>query len=445
MSSAATTPADTEPRTLDAILAGIYPSQSATAWLDRPRNAAIDRAKALGLPASTDEEWRYTNPAPILEASYTLPPASEQPADASIEDIAVEHAARLVFIDGRLSAAHSDTDRLPEGVRLAPFDDATDASPGEELPPIVDRALADARDGFEALGAGLLTNGTLVHVARGVTLEKPILIVFYATNAAATLTAPSVTIIAEQNAHAEIIEDHQGADDAAGLTLGRTEIRADTHARVEHTALLREPEARHHVSTVRVIQQTESFARSHRVLLGSAIIRNNIHATIEGHHCESAFNGLFLPENRQHHDNHIRIEHLAPDCHSRQFYRGLLADRARGVFTGRIFVKDIAQKTDAIQSNSNLLLSPTASVTAKPQLEIYADDVRCTHGATSGMFDEDALFYLRARAVPERTARLLLLHAFAGENIDRIPNEQLRERVRDLIHTRLDAALQRNT
>jgi Fe-S cluster assembly protein SufD len=186
------------------------------------------------------------------------------------------------------------------------------------------------------------------------------------------------------------------------------------------------------------------MVHSDRVLLGGSISRNNIHATIEGEHAESAFNGIFLPEDRQHMDSHIRVEHMAEDCHSRQHYRGLLADRGKGVFTGRIYVKDVAQKTDAIQHNSNLLLSRTAQMTTKPQLEIYADDVRCTHGATSGELDENSLFYLRARGVSEATARLLLLHAFAGENIDRIEHEDTRDAVRAIINDRLAEALKRN-
>jgi len=349
-----------------------------------------------------------------------------------------------VFVDGRFAPALSDVDALPKGLSVTPIVRGGEDADGEVLASILERSVADARDGFEALGVGLMTSGAVVHLSRGATIERPIVIVFRADDEnASVLTSPSVIVIAEEGAQGQVIEDHQGASGAQGLTLGRTELRVARDAHVEHAVLERQGQSRAHVSTTRLIQQASSFARSHRVMLGGSIVRNNIHATIEGDHSESAFNGVFVPDHRQHHDTHIRIEHMAPDCHSRQFYRGMLADRARGVFSGRIYVKDIAQKTDAIQSNSNLLLSPTASVTSKPQLEIYADDVRCTHGATSGMIEADALFYLRARGVPEKTARLLLLHAFAGENLDRIANEQFREAVRGILFEKLDDALDR--
>jgi len=414
------------------------------AWLHAVRGSALERARELGMPRKTDEEWRYTDPQPILEQELALPEASAYPGRVGVEALEVEASARLVFVDGRFAPAMSDLDRLPAGVTLAPLDHAGTEPPDQTLQSIVADAIDRSRDGFEALGAGLLTTGVVVRVQPGVSLERPIVLVFRAEDAAtALLTAPQVTVVAEEGARLEVIEDHQGAGGAAGLTLGRTNLRVGVRAHVEHTSIQREPTGRHHVSTLDLVQQGESFCRSTRLLLGGAITRNNILATLEGERIEAAFNGLFLPEHRQHQDTHIRVEHMAPNCHSRQYYRGLLADRARGVFTGRIYVQDVAQKTDAIQSNSNLLLAPTAQVTTKPQLEIYADDVRCTHGATSGQLDEDALFYLRARGVPDRTARLLLLHAFAGENVDRIGNDDLREVVRRIINDRLDAALTR--
>jgi len=433
------------PFTLAALLdRGATALEASGARLADVRAAALARAGELGLPSRADEEWRYTNPKPILDHAYVLPEPGPHAGTATIDGLPLEPVLRLVFVDGRFDPERSDLAEAPPGLTVQPIG-VDEVEPDERiLGPILDRAVADARDGFEALGAGLAGSGALVHLGPGTRIERPIVIVFRAERSdASILTTPSVTVVAETGARAEVIEDHQGAAESEGLTLGRTELRVARDAHVEHVTIERESASRFHVSTLRLIQAGSSFARSHRVLLGGSIVRNDVHATIEGEHAESAFNGVFVPEHRQHHDTRIRVEHMAPDCHSRQFYRGVLADRARGVFTGRIYVKDVAQKTDAIQSNSNLLLSPEARVTAKPQLEIYADDVRCTHGATSGMIDEDALFYLRARGVSRKTARLLLLHAFAGENIDRIANESLREFVRSVIFERLDAALER--
>ncbi|MFW5683137.1 MAG: Fe-S cluster assembly protein SufD, partial [Phycisphaeraceae bacterium] len=394
------------------------------AWLGSVRDQAIAKANELGLPTRKQEEWRYTNPKRIVEAAYASPVRDIEPDAAAVQPLDLDHAARLVFIDGAFAPDASELDRLPAGVTALPFDHATPQPSDEDretIEQLAGEGVAASRDGFEALGAGLASHGVLIRVAGGAALEHPVVLVFRSeANATPTLTAPLVNIVLEPGAEARVIEDHQGDENAAGLTLGRTNLRVDRDARLEHVVLEREPADRHHVSTLHLVQQGHSFARTHRVLLGGGIVRNNVLATIEGEHAESAFNGLFLPEHKQHHDNHVRVEHMAPHCHSRQYYRGLLADDARGVFTGRIYVKDIAQKTDAVQSNANLLLSPTAQVTAKPQLEIYADDVKCTHGATSGELDEEALFYLRTRGVEERTARLLLLHAFAGDNLNRI-------------------------
>lgn len=418
------------------------------AWLEAVRREAIAKANDLGLPTRKLEEWRYTNPKRIVEAAYTPWQRERAPDASAVHHLDLDRAARLVFIDGSFAPDASNVAALPAGVTALPFDDAT-PEPNDHDRRAIERlaseGVAASRDGFEALGAGLATHGQMLRVAAGAVLEKPIVLVFRSENASTpTLTAPLVHIVLEAGAEARVVEDHQGDEAATGLTLGRTNVRVDRDARLEHVVLEREPVGRHHVSTFHLVQQRHSFARTHRVLLGGGIVRHNVLATLEGEYAESAFNGLFLPEHKQHHDNHVRVQHMAPNCHSRQYYRGLLADDARGVFTGRIYVKDTAQKTDAVQSNANLLLSPTAQVTAKPQLEIYADDVKCTHGATSGELDAEALFYLRARGVPERTARLLLLHAFASDNLNRIQNEQLREHIRQLANDRLDRALLRS-
>jgi len=413
--------------------------------LDDLRTRAIKRAGELGLPEKTDEEWRYTNPAPIRELKTVLPEESPFEGETAIEPLAIDTCARVVFVDGRLAPSMSDLDALPGGLTISAFDRSTDPAPVEELREVVAESIDRARDGFEALAGGLLTNGVIVRAVEGVGSDRAVLIVHRSTKGGTpVLDSPRVIVEAEGGAHVRVVEDFQGAEGAEGLTLGRTDLRATEGARISHTTLQRAPDTRQFVSTLGVSQGARSMVHSDRVLLGSSITRNNIHATISGEHAETAFNGLYLPEHNQHHDSHIRVEHLAPDCHSRQHYRGLLADRARGVFTGRIYVKDIAQKTDAIQHNSNLLLSRRAQVTTKPQLEIYADDVRCTHGATSGELDDNSLFYMRSRGVPESAARLLLLHAFAGENIDRIEHEDTREAVRTIIGQRLAEALERN-
>jgi len=421
------------------------------AWLRAVRGSAIERARELGFPTARDEEWRYTDPSKILGIGFADPGAGEPVVGSAAGDLVpldVDSAARLVFVDGVLDESRSQFETLPEGVTISPLG-AMDERIAAGIEP-VQAALADgvslARDGFEALGAGLLTEGMVVHIARDIALDRPLVVVFASSGQGSRLGAPCVVVVAEPGSRVEVIEDHQCFEEGegvSGVSLGRTGVRVGEGAHVEHTLIQRESASRGAVMTLDLEQEGESFFRSNRVLMGGSVVRNNILARIVGEKSETAFNGIFVPEANQHHDTHIRVEHLVPGCHSRQFYRGILSDRARGVFTGRIYVKDIAQQTDAIQSNSNLLLSASARMVTKPQLEIYADDVRCTHGATSGQLDEDAMFYLRARGVGQRAARLLLLHAFAAENVDRIANESLREIVRGLINDRLDAALAR--
>ena len=428
------------PVSIDRLIASIDAAPDASEWIRAIRAAAAKRAGSLGLPTKRDEEWRYTNPAPILETEYTLQSAGESDASTPVETLGIESAATLVFIDGRYAPAISSVPDIA-GVTIETIDGTPRRRCSNPWPPAPSTTRAT---GSRRLGPGSLDRARASGSPRARRSSIPSRSCSAPPRARTPiLTAPSVVVLAEEGAHARIFEDHQGADGARGLTLGRTEIRAQPHANIDHTTLLRDPDTRHHVSTLRVIQQRESTVKAARVLLGGAIVRNNIHATIEGERCETALPGVFVPEHTQHHDTHIRVEHLAENCHSRQHYRGVLADRSRGVFTGRIYVKDIAQKTDAIQHNSNLLISPDARVTTKPQLEIYADDVRCTHGATSGQLDDDALFYLRSRGVPEPTARLLLTHAFVGDTIDRIGHEGIRDEIRRIIQHRLDAALTR--
>lgn len=408
------------------------------AWLNTLRGSAIERANELGLPTKAFEAWRYTNVDPLAETEYRLPGASGAAAP-TVEQPELEAAARLVFVDGVLDPAQSDL--AVDQVRITPL--PADSPPAEAERVIAD-AVAKARDGLEALAAGLVTTGVVVHVPAGVALERPIHVTFVgrATDEAALLVAPHVVVQAAAQSEVTVIEDHVQPAGATGLTLGTTSLVAGAGAHVRHALLARDSTAWTHYATLRIEQGRDSQVASHRILTGGALVRNNIVVGLRGEQAETLLNGVFVPRERQQHDNYLRVEHSAEHCRSRQYYRGLPADRARGVFAGRIWVDATAQKTDAVQTNANLLLSSRARVYSKPQLEIYADDVKCTHGATTGYLDEDALFYLRARGVPEQRARLLLLHAFAGECLERIEHPGLREWVRGRIDERLAAILE---
>ncbi|HET9888150.1 MAG TPA: Fe-S cluster assembly protein SufD, partial [bacterium] len=277
-----------------------------------------------------------------------------------------------------------------------------------------------------------------VHVPAQAVVEQPIHVIFVTVPGSETAQIhPRSLIVADREAKVRVIEDHVSLGEGISFTNALTEIAAGDATHVRHCRLERESMEAMTVVTLHSEQGRESDFASHSALLGGALVRNGIYPSLRGTGCTSLLNGLFVAVGAQHHDTNMRVRHAEPHCGSRQFYRGILDDRARGVFSGRIIVHEGAQKTDAKQTSMNLLLSGEAHVEAKPQLEIYADDVKCTHGATVGQMDADALFYMQARGIDEALARTLLIFAFANEVLDRIEIEPVRELLRTLVGERL--------
>jgi len=285
------------------------------------------------------------------------------------------------------------------------------------------------------LNTAFLEDGAYVHVRRGVVVEEPVHVLFVSTGRqAATVTHPRNLIVAEEASQVSVVEDYVSLESGGALCNTVTELVAADESVVSHYMIEREDKQAFNVSTLRIQQGRNANVSSHSVLLGGALVRNNVHPVLAGEGSECLINGLFIGHERQHLDNYMLVEHASPHCGSRQFYNGILDDRAHGVFHGRIIVHKDAQKTDAKQTNSNLLLSDDAQIDTKPQLEIYADDVKCTHGATIGQIDESALFYLRSRGIDEVSARRLLLLAFADECLDRMKQGPARTHVAALIN-----------
>ncbi|MGP1308755.1 MAG: Fe-S cluster assembly protein SufD [Phycisphaerales bacterium] len=413
-------------------------------WLVTLRTNALERFREFGLPTTRHEEWRYTNLKPIRDLEFALD--ADDPEDMmALRDHAapVDNALRVFILNGRIVPELSDLENLPDGLTVEPLREALpDAD--ETLRATLTDSIENARDGVEAFAGALLRDGLVIRVADNAVIDRP-LAVTYATSKTGDplLNAPRTVVIAGSKSRLTMVEEHLGEDGAVYLTAGACDVRVAEHARVEHCMLGRDSESAYHLTTLRIAQETESYFASHRVLTGGRITRNSVWSILNGERAESSLDGLYIGIDSQHLDNHMRVNHMAPNCPSRQYYRGILGDKARGVFTGRIFVDQIAQKTDAYQNNANLLLSDSAAATARPQLEIYADDVKCSHGATTGELNDDALFYLRARGIAEADARLLLLFAFAGENLDRLPIESLREFTKSLIDTRVRDAVAR--
>jgi len=410
------------------------------AWLRKLREECFARFHEKSFPTTRDEDWRFTNVAAIARTPFLLARNGHAlPARAAIEPYRVAGAAcQLVFVDGRFALELSSIGKLPAGVKVGSLAAEIAADPAA-IEPHLGRYLNVERDVFCALNTAFIEDGGYVHIAKGVVAEEPICLLFVSLeHEAPAMTHPRNLIVAEENSQATVIEDYVSLGGGAALSNTATELVAGDHAVVSHYMIEREHESAFNISTLRIQQGRGADVASHSLLVGGALVRNNVHPVLAGEGGECLVNGLFMGGGRQHLDNYMLVEHASPRCGSRQFYNGILGGRSHGVFHGRIIVHKDAQKTDAKQTNRNLLLSDSAQIDTKPQLEIYADDVKCTHGATIGQIEENALFYLRSRGIDESSARRLLLLAFASECLDRMKPGPARAHAEGLIRRDLE-------
>ncbi len=408
--------------------------ESAPLHLQPLRRAAINRFKALGFPTSRDEEWRFTNVAPLVEMSFVLGPTTAEGAvvDTSAEGLAhasfpIPHAAGtfLVFENGHRPELCKRSKDLPEGVLVCSLAEAVVKYPG-----LVGKHLARHADfqtnAFTALNTAFLYDGAFVYVPDGQAVAEPICLVFSAQPA----TAPLVwhrrcLLVIGAGGRAAIVESYDGQA-GAYFTNGVTEIVVGAEAVVDYHRVQKESKEAFHIAAIHVLQERGSRFTSHQIDRGGALSRTGLNILLNDEGCDCILNGLYRADDNRLVDNHTRIDHARPRCTSRELYKGILSDRAHGVFNGTIYVHPDAQKTDAKQTNQTLLLSDDAVIDAKPQLEIHADDVKCTHGATIGQLDEEAIFYLRTRGIERNMAERLLAGAFANDIIGRIQIEPLR-------------------
>lgn len=403
-------------------------------WLRELRRQGFDRFSAVGFPTLRDEDWRFTNLASIVQTPFRLARnGNSLPSAKELEPFRMAGAAcTLVFVDGRFTPSLSSLGALPRGITVASLSSELAKNPAS-IEAHLGRYLNIERDPFAALNTAFIEDGAYIHIAKSVVLEAPVHLLYVATaHDFPAVSHPRNLIVAEENSHATVVEDYVSLGGKA-LCNTVTELVAAERSVVSHYMIEREDAQSFNISTLRIQQGRAADVASHSVLMGAALVRNNVHPVLAGEGGECLINGLFVGGDRQHLDNYMLVEHASPHCGSRQFYNGILAGRAHGVFHGRIIVHKDAQKTDAKQTNRNLLLSDTAQIDTKPQLEIYADDVKCTHGATIGQIEEDALFYLRSRGIDEASARRLLLMAFANECLDRMKEGPARTHVESLI------------
>jgi len=400
------------------------------------RSTAIARFAELGFPTTHDEDWKYTNLAPFLKAPYErVVPAHDGKAaellrDAKLADLG---CPRLVFVNGRFAPQLSATGGLAAGVTWKSLREAAADGSARGL---ATRARFE-RNALAALNTAAFEDGAFVRVARGAVPGQPVHIVHVAAGAVRSVAYPRTLVVAGRDSQLEVVESYIGPDGAAYFTNAVTEVVAEDGAVLDHYKIQTEGSQALHYGLLAVEQGASSNVTSHNIALGAALARNEIAAVLNGEGAECLLNGLYLTTGRQHVDNHTTLEHAKPHTTSHELYKGILDGHSQAVFHGRILVRPEAQKTDAIQRNKNLLLSEGAVINTKPQLEIYADDVKCTHGATVGQVDQDAVFYLRSRGIPLAEARSLLVYAFTAELIDRIKIEPVRERLAASLFARL--------
>jgi Fe-S cluster assembly protein SufD len=399
------------------------------------REAAFARFAKLGLPTTQDEDWKYTSLAPLAQTRFEPAP------QATVRDIdrwtLGDGAIRLVFVNGRYQPELSS--RAPGGAFVGSLAFAL-----AERPELVERHLARHADhhghALTALNTAFIEDGAFVHLPAGAVLEAPIHLLYVSTAPEKpTLSQPRNLIVAGPNSQATVVETYVGLGDEVYFTNAVTEVVLGENAHVDHYKLQDESARSFHIAATQVHHGRDSRFTSHSVALGAALARNELRALLAAEGSECTLNGLYMATGKQHLDNRTLVDHQSPRCTSRELYKGVLDGQSRGVFSGRVLVRQDAQKTDASQTNKNLLLSDDAVVDTKPQLEIFADDVKCAHGAAVGQLDENALFYLRTRGIGQEAARSLLTYAFASEMVNRVGLGPLRARVRDLVIAKLPA------
>jgi Fe-S cluster assembly protein SufD len=410
-------------------------------WLEPLRRAAADRFAAVGFPAARDEEWRFTPIGPIAQTPWTaVAPGGDEPGRERLQPFVFGHPewTTLVFVNGCYSEGLSQVGTVPAGVRVTSLAEAL-RSDGALAEGHLGRHAPIEGSAFTALNTARFRDGGLVSVAPGVDLANPVHLVFVTTpDAAGAAMHPRNLIVVGRGARVSVVESYVTlAPEQTYWTNPVTEVSAAAGSWIEHTRIQRESERAYHVGLTHVDQARDSHYRSFTMAMGAAMARHNLHVRLNDENVETLMYGLYLTRGEQVADNHTAIFHDQPNCRSWEVYKGVLDGRSRAVFNGKVFVRPEAQKTDAKQTNRNLLLSDGARVDTKPQLEIFADDVRCTHGATVGRLDDLALFYARSRGIPVLAAERLLTYAFAAEVIEEIALEPVRRELERLVRDRL--------
>ena len=404
------------------------------------RKAAMNRLAEIGFPTNKNEEWKFTSVLPIIREQFypstVLPEISAQKID--LPNLLIPHldGTRLVFVNGHFSKNLSSippSDRL----QVSSLATALKSAHSEKVFQHLGKYASSEQDAFTALNTGFLQDGACIVVPDNTKIDTPLYLLFLSTGSE-SLSQPRNLILVGKNSRVTVVMQYAGLSQQIYFTNAVSEIVAGEHAVVELTKLQQENNNAYHIDSVYIHQDAGSHVTANSVSFGGAIVRNNITTVLDAEGCECTLNGLSLGTGTQHIDNHTVIDHAKPHCNSHELYKSILSGKSKGVFNGKIFVRKDAQKTDAKQTNKTLLLSDDATMNTKPQLEIFADDVKCTHGATIGYLDAEALFYLRSRAIGLDDARDMLTRAFASDVTERNSIESLREYLNAMLGDRLE-------
>jgi Fe-S cluster assembly protein SufD len=415
----------------------------AAPWLELVRGSAMDRFDQLGFPSVRDEEWKYTNLATLAKESFEPATSSERLDAGDVNRFAFPEAdgAHLVVVNGFLNEELSVTTGLADVVATDLFSAVDDARYNKIIRKYLARNAGYHNSGLTALNTAFIQSGVFVYIPKNVKLDKPLQITFIG-GTANSATFPRVLVVAEEHSSATLIENFVAGNEGRYFTNATAEIVLKDGAHLEHYRLQRESKKAFHVSTTSAELGRASRYATTSINLGAQLSRHDISVVLDHEGAETSVDGLYMVDSDQHTDTHSVIDHKQPHCNSHQLYKGILDGNSRAVFNGKIFVREGAQKTDAIQTNKNLLLSEKARVDTKPQLEIYADDVKCAHGAAVGQIDPEELFYLETRGIGPELGRSLLTYGFAEEVIAKIKLESIRAELDQIVLNQLHASLE---
>ncbi|WP_179333827.1 Fe-S cluster assembly protein SufD [Winogradskyella costae] len=402
------------------------------------RTEAIKTFEAEGFPSKRQEDWKYTSLNSILKHDYSVFPKNENALEfKDIKKYFIHEidSYKIIFIDGKYSSHLSQTTH--DGLDVCLMSAAL-TKPKYKV--IIDNYFNKIakKDGLSSLNTAFSMEGAYINIPKNKVVEKPIQIIHFSTgNEAAVMLQPRNLIVVNENSHVQIIERHQSLTDNPVLTNSVTEIFANKRAIVDYYKIQNDRQSASLIDNTFINQKQESLAKVHTFSFGGKLIRNNLEFYQNGERIDSTMKGITIIGDKQHVDHNTLVHHIEPNCESHQDYKGIFDDSSTGVFNGKVVVEKLAQKTNAFQANNNILISDKASINTKPQLEIFADDVKCSHGCTIGQLDESAMFYLRSRGIPEKEARALLMFAFSNNVLDSVKIPEIKNRITKIIANKL--------